>query len=622
MLLSHKCNVINTPWQVCCNDTQRQPSPLSLQNELIDYPAEITVTFISVDTASIRCKIWNSAVAIMDIFGTTVTVISEIYNITIFIKGVITDIKSRESDGQEIQHKLDHELLFLDSFKKLFFDSNGSFIYDDRLPGNLLQDVEVILSALRKVLAEYGMLAAKHGLLHPETAEQTRPFSNENDTPTPIHRRIQLKLKDVKKRTFDWALFDKDKILEILDAYSGWTERLRQTMTLMLLTLAAFDGDAHKRFADSSDARDLGIQSVAKRQLLTRTAPPIEFTALNGHIIEYPGQASSSDIKLATYVDDWHVSENVLVEHRKYSNELIVATDFKSPLVGTLKASARSLAWLLRSSFPPDTEVYSSDIRDHSGFLTLPCLGYLDQPDEHRYLFLYKLPSKVTYPLTRQVITLHDLINGGNQSNLVSTKSSLGNRFFMANTLASTLLNIHSFGWLHKNIWSRGVIVFPCFTSSLPSQWLAPYLTGWGIARPILDSTELAPDIEIEPNFYRHPKRQGQPTDTFDIEHDIYALGVILLEIGLWETVSVMFKLQIDKAIAGKHLPEPETIRTALVETAKGKLGAEMGESYMKAVVRCLTGEFGFKKYEDRRSTLLIAFRETVVEVTAKGLGL
>ncbi|CAG8970828.1 hypothetical protein HYALB_00001616 [Hymenoscyphus albidus] len=44
-------------------------------------------------------------------------------------------------------------------------------------------------------------------------------------------------------------------------------------------------------------------------------------------------------------------------------------------------------------------------------------------------------------------------------------------------------------------------------------------------------------DETIERNLYRHPSRQGAiPADEFIMQHDIYNLGVCLLEIGLWES--------------------------------------------------------------------------------------
>lgn len=557
----------------------------------------------------------------MDIFGTTVTAITEIYRITIFIKGVVTDIENRDVDKQEIRDKLDHELLFLDSFKHLFFDNFGKFNYDNRLPESLKRDVEILLSALKGTLAEYGMLAAKHGLLDLEQEDDTASteMAQQDDalkSSSGRIRRVQRKLKYVKSKTVDWALFDKKKLTQILAAYSGWTERLRQTMSLMLLTLAAFDKDSLYGFTTDTNARNLGIQNVAKRQLLAKTKTPTDFSALQGRIIEDTDDTSDSEVKLAIYMDEKRqLNERVVVEYRKYGNELIQATKFGSPLQEDLKASTRDLAWLLHNAFPATSET-DMETNQNSSFLTLPCMGYIDQRGKHRFLFVYRLPSNLVSLVTFQPLTLHGLINGN-----VRNKPALGARFFMAYALASTVLNIHSFGWVHKNIWSRGVIMLP---SPAAPQGLKPYLTGWGVARAVTDGTELAADNEIEPNFYRHPKRQGKPEDTFDIEHDLYALGVVLLEIGVWETINVMFGTAIDQATACNQLPEAEGLRTAYIQKAYAKLSKKMGEAYMTAVIKCLTGnlEVGVGVQEDRRSSLILAYRANVVEVIAKGIGL
>jgi hypothetical protein len=560
----------------------------------------------------------------MDIFTTTVTAITEIYRITIFIKGVVTDIENRDADKQEIRDKLDHELLFLDSFKHLFFDNDGKFIYDSRLPDSLKRDVEILLSALKGTLAEYGMLAAKHGMLDLEPDDDADTATTQEDdlkSPSGRIQRVQLMLKDLKSRTFDWALFDKKKLTQTLAAYSGWTERLRQTMSLMLLTLAAFDKSSIRKFTNNEEARNLGIQHVARRQLLAKTETPANFSPLQGRIIEDTETSSDADVKLAMYMNEkQQINEKVVVEYRKYGNELIQATKFGSPREEDLKASTRNLAWLLHTAFPVTSEDDDPETIENSGFLALPCLGYIDQPGKHRFLFVYRLPSEMTTLLTFQPLTLHSLISGN-----VRNKPPLGNRFFMAHALASTVLNIHTFGWVHKSIWSRGVIMLPSsgVSTSSGSRWLKPYLTGWGIARAVIDGTELAADNEIESNFYRHPKRQGKPEDTFDIEHDLYALGVVLLEIGVWETIGMMFATEIDQATATNHLPEAEGLRTAYIQKAYAKLSKEMGEAYMTAVVKCLTGDFEVgPKEDDRRSALILEFRESVVEVVVKGIGL
>lgn len=42
-------------------------------------------------------------------------------------------------------------------------------------------------------------------------------------------------------------------------------------------------------------------------------------------------------------------------------------------------------------------------------------------------------------------------------------------------------------------------------------------------------------DDKWQDNLYRHPERQGKnPEESYTMHHDVYSLGVCLLEIGLW----------------------------------------------------------------------------------------
>jgi hypothetical protein len=95
----------------------------------------------------------------MDIFGTTTTVMYEVYNITIFIKGVDADMKAYGSSKREIQVKLEHELLFLNAFRDIFFDK-GAIMCNDHLHVDLKHDVHNVLTALRK--ASYQKRTAGH----------------------------------------------------------------------------------------------------------------------------------------------------------------------------------------------------------------------------------------------------------------------------------------------------------------------------------------------------------------------------------------------------------------------------------------------------------------------------
>jgi hypothetical protein len=55
---------------------------------------------------------------------------------------------------------------------------------------------------------------------------------------------------------------------------------------------------------------------------------------------------------------------------------------------------------------------------------------------------------------------------------------------------------------------------------------------GFEFSRPEFDFSSGRPDKDPARNVYRHPQRQGKPNKPFVKIYDIYALGVVLLEIG------------------------------------------------------------------------------------------
>lgn len=564
----------------------------------------------------------------MDIFGTAVTAIHEIYTITVFIKGVVSDAKNYDADKADILAKVDHEFLFLESFKGLFFDDDGALMANEQLPINLKWDVSNILHALKSCLAEYGLLAAKHNMLlddseGPESEDISTTTAGKSASKSEWFKNKMLELKDLKKRSLDWALFDKDKLLDMLVRYNQWTERLRQTMSLMLLVSAVFGNTKLKTFSNSKTARNLGLQKVAKRQLLVKASPPDTFKALKGQIMEATDSMTDSSLQVADYVDEWESTTRMIVEYREYSSSLVQATEMNNTkALQELKAPIRNLAWLLRSSSLSDANAGGLNESTNQSMFTLECVGYIDQPDEHQTIFLYQPPRSVaSQNQISKITTLHDLVESGN------CQFSLGHRFFMAYALATTILYVHGSGWVHKNISSHGVTVFPlrnpvASVSSGRDFDHVPYLTGWGFARPELGGTELLQDFEVEPNFYRHPARQGNPGSAFTKEHDIYALGVILLEIGLWKTISELFAKQIRIAEDRQELPPKETIRKWLLDLANASLAERMGKKYTSAVLACLSGEFGVESDDKHKTGLSVAFRERVVDVIGIGMAL
>ncbi|KAK3494387.1 uncharacterized protein B0T23DRAFT_427405 [Neurospora hispaniola] len=125
-------------------------------------------------------------------------------------------------------------------------------------------------------------------------------------------------------------------------------------------------------------------------------------------------------------------------------------------------------------------------------------------------------------------------------------------------------------------------------------------------------------DISWERNVYRHPSRQGfDPAEKYRMQHDIYSLGVCLLEIGLWESfveystgvensgrprtkfgrTYYQFEKWLDerKTAAGEDSTTITfnalalSLKDYLVERASTRLAPRMGDKYAHVVLQCLT---------------------------------
>ena len=107
--------------------------------------------------------------------------------------------------------------------------------------------------------------------------------------------------------------------------------------------------------------------------------------------------------------------------------------------------------------------------------------------------------------------------------------------------------------------------------------------------------------ILFEPSrdIYRHPERQGQPTTPFKKIHDICSLGVVLLEIGLWEPA---IKLQ-------RILFAPQSSMRRCLESRAGK-------RYKEVVLKCLQGDFGVEDNTYERGYEML----DVIEQTANSV--
>ena len=223
-------------------------------------------------------------------------------------------------------------------------------------------------------------------------------------------------------------------------------------------------------------------------------------------------------------------------------------------------------------------------------------VGYYYQPSLFQFAFLYQIPSNVYIePNAASPTTLMDLIKATRRSQRdpnalerLPPLHALDQRFDFARKIACAVLYVHVMGWVHKSIRTSNIVVFPkkstppSPTRQFPKHLGEPFLCGFETARHDKATSDQQGDAHWHYNIYRHPKRQGlHPEERYSMNHDIYGLGVVLLELGMWKPL-------LATGLAALRQSSAEDVRLFLRELAATKLPVSMGTKYCETVLYCL----------------------------------
>lgn len=143
-------------------------------------------------------------------------------------------------------------------------------------------------------------------------------------------------------------------------------------------------------------------------------------------------------------------------------------------------------------------------------------------------------------------------------------------RFQLASVLANALYEMHCTGWLHRNISSKSIFFLPT-RNSIGLDLGKPYMAGFETARAFsaFGSLKFFWDFEAasihHPGYLLHKKwvtGEAESGNTGDQlfympKHDYYSMGLVLLEIGMWQTLDSIV-LQDAMVNSSGQKPDPQ----------------------------------------------------------------
>jgi hypothetical protein len=238
-------------------------------------------------------------------------------------------------------------------------------------------------------------------------------------------------------------------------------------------------------------------------------------------------------------------------------------------------------------------------------FHTLTCVRYFHEAQQRRYGLVFKIPEMHQ---TSEIFSLRTIL----QRLKENERPSLGQRFGIAANIGRALLKWHLVGWVHQGIASHNIHFFR-EKKSKKIDYNRPYLFGFEYSRENDAPSTLARVEDFALNVYRHPARQGVPSKHHKKTHDLYAFGIVLLELGMWKIVESFF------TTAEKNDITASDMHTKILSIAEKSLSHLAGSPYQKATMICLQEDFRVRLDDNAESRLAKAFEELVLKPVELG---
>lgn len=388
----------------------------------------------------------------------------------------------------------------------------------------------------------------------------------------------------------------KNSNMKIIEVHKG-ADRIEHLIQALILTgaVAAGTPNASPAFIGMQRDNNQASTRIARFKALSANLGSKDYkaqrdaTELDAHEIEYDPTVADAGVRRvdATY----RKARHVWIEWKRYTMQLVDASRNTWAMHEDARDRIQKLAMLLKKDGKPEE------------FCTVHCLGYFDDRvhrktdrfAEPHVGLVYEKP-KHCEPGTVPV-SLLDLFNKAEYS-----KPSLTARVYLAQRLASCLGYLHVVNWLHKGFRSDNVVIFPDETGNLDIK--ASCLSGFEYSRlDVSGASTSIPPVRAEWEIYRHPDYQGMKPEPARKTFDVYSLGIVLIEIALWQSIGTIMK----KNYTGSLLAI-KAVKNELLDTKPEYLEqvrSNAGDRYYKVVLRCLQGSQGFDiEFDDTETSL------------------
>ena len=526
------------------------------------------------------------------------------------------------------------QLLRLDEYRLIVWAQKTGLLedsFDSRLNSEIVTES---LGELKLLLQETSRLKQKYGLEikeDPVTGPQPRQADSiaNPDISKKIleHEAVIQKEADILNKAqksqqhtsalkkFWWAAVDAKGIEKLIDHVHWILSRLeglldtfeREDSSRMLKQLQLSMISVTKKLSEVQSVQDMikmatvqdetciTVASLKALQIIqenvyqgpSRSTPELKAPARQAWRLEDILPLSASGHAATGKYDGQHV----YIESKRYS-----AGDVEGEKGAKLTARMEHLVILLAASKPPS-------------FRSLHCLGSVQDPKGSSWSFLFESPSYL------QPQSLLSYL----QSSFIP---SIDDRWHLAEVIATTLLHLHASGWMHKGLRSENVIFFPSAVGA-PRSLSQPYVMGYEFARGD-EPAEISdkPSADPSQDVYRHPNAQGPTSSTFIKAYDIYALGIMLLEIAYWKPFSKIIEKLVGVSKVSAVLMK--NIRTSLLtDTPTGFLQNvrfRMGSRFASIISVCLSTEFERAAMISAPDFLTLYFEKVVTPLQQQSL--